>query len=59
MIQKIKTILYILVVSSFVFSAPVSNDIALQVAQNTFIKYLFKWILFRWIKTRRIKRNGK
>ena len=32
-------LLYILVVSSFVFSAPVSNDIALQVAQNTFIKY--------------------
>ena len=35
----LKILLYISVVVSFVFSAPVSNDTALQVAQNTFIKY--------------------
>ena len=35
----LKILLYILVINSLLFSAPVSDDIALKVAKNIFIKY--------------------
>ena len=35
----LKILLYILLINSLLFSAPISDDISLQVAKNTFIKY--------------------